>query len=116
MKESLNTEHNHELAVYWNRSARKTLEITGLEDDKKSLESQLSSVQDQLNNINGENQDVVIQYQRLVQILQDYRNESLTDAAKVYTDMQPELITDAGMQEILASISADMTENGYPAF
>ena len=27
--------------------------------------------------------------------------------------MQPELITDAGMQEILASISADMTENGY---
>lgn len=73
----------------------------------------MSSVQDQLNNINGENQDVVIQYQRLVQILQDYRNESLTDAAKVYTDMQPELITDAGMQEILASISADMTENGY---
>ena len=56
---------------------------------------------------------MVIQYQRLVQILQDYRNESLTDAAKVYTDMQPELITDAGMQEILASISADMTENGY---
>lgn len=73
-------------------------------------------MQDQLNNINGENQDVVIQYQRLVQILQDYRNESLTDAAKVYTDMQPELITDAGMQEILASISADMTENGYQLF
>ena len=113
VKESLNTEHNHELARVLEQVSQKNLEITGLEDDKKSLESQLSSVQDQLNNINGENQDVVIQYQRLVQILQDYRNESLTDAAKVYTDMQPELITDAGMQEILASISADMTENGY---
>ncbi len=85
VKESLNTEHNHELA----------------------------RVLEQVSQKNLENQDVVIQYQRLVQILQDYRNESLTDAAKVYTDMQPELITDAGMQEILASISADMTENGY---
>lgn len=82
VKESLNTEHNHELARVLEQVSQKNLEITGLEDDKKSLESQLSSVQDQLNNINGENQDVVIQYQRLVQILQDYRNESLTDAGK----------------------------------
>ena len=36
-----------------------------------------------------------------------------TDAAKVIAYAEPELITDAGMQEILASISADMTENGY---
>lgn len=29
VKESLNTEHNHELAVYWNRSARKTWKLQG---------------------------------------------------------------------------------------
>ena len=53
------------------------------------------------------------QYQLMVQILQDYRSESLTEAAKLYTDLQPDLITDAGSKAILDSISADMTENGY---
>ena len=59
VKESLNPEHNHELARVLEQVSQNNLAITGLEDDKKrSGEPVRAVVQDQLNNINGENQDV----------------------------------------------------------
>lgn len=113
VKESLNTDHNHELTRVLEQVSQKNLEITGLEDKNEKLESQLSSVQEQLASIHGENADIITQYQLLVQILQAYRNERLTEAAKLYTDLNPELITDSTMQAIVAEIGTDMTANGY---
>ena len=113
VKESLNHAHNQELAAALDQVSQRNLEITNLQEQIQSLEDERNQAQASLQSIEGENQGELSQYQRLVRILQAYRTEDFTAAVQLYADFDAEAVEDAGMQEIIAQIRADMEENGY---
>lgn len=113
VKESLNHQHNQELAGVLDQVSQKNLEITNLQEELEALEAERNMAQSSLQSIDGENQNQIRQYQTLVEILRAYQAEDFTQAVKLYAQWQPELIEDASMQELAAEIKADMDENGY---
>ena len=53
------------------------------------------------------------QYQGLIKVLQAYRADDFTEAVRLYSDLDLEVIEDPEMQEIIAQIRQDMETNGY---
>lgn len=113
VKETLNHEHNREMAGVLDQVSQKNLEITNLQEQVEQLEAKNKQVSSSLQTISGENQNQVDQYQTLVKILEAYGADDFTGAVKLYSEWQPELIEDGDMQAIVSRIQADMETNGY---
>jgi len=113
VKESLNHQHNQELAKVLDQVSQKNLEITNLQEDMAALEVKMGQAESSLQSIDGKNEEQISQYQILASILQAYRAEDFTEAVELYAEWQPELIEAESMQEMVEEIQADMNENGY---
>lgn len=109
----INYDHGQELVEFNEKLNQKNTEISSLTAQVEAYEEQVGTLSDQLGTIEGDNSSVLDQYVRVIGILQSYRNDDFDNAVELYVQLNPELITDAGVQAIVADIRSDMETNGY---
>lgn len=112
-EQQLQTEHNQELNQVLEQVNQGNMMIDQMESDIASLQAERDEAKERLQAIEDENGGVLNQYQRLVSILQAYRNDDFQTAAELYSDLDASGITDEGMQTIIADIRTDMGTEGY---
>ncbi len=112
-EEQLNDSHNQEMAQVLEQVNQKSMEIDGIEASMAVMESERDTAEADLKAIMDENGGVLSQYQQLAHILQAYRADDFPTAVELYTELNPELIEDEGMQAIITEIRQDMEERGY---
>lgn len=112
-EEQLNEQHNQEINRVLELVNQKSMEIDSIGVNIASLEQERDHAVAALQAIVDENGGVLSQYQQLVHILQAYRSDDFETAVELYTELDPSIITDEAMQEILSEIRTDMETNGY---
>lgn len=112
-QEAMNALHNKEQLANLEQINQKSLEIDSLiqqlEDAKKAQESAESSLEAMEADSGGVNS----QYQNMVKLLEAYRAEDAKTAAVLYTSMDMSVLTDGVLNETVAWIQQDMSENGW---
>ena len=112
-QEAMNALHNKEQLANLEQINQKSLEIDSLmqqlEDAKKAQEAAEGS----LEAMAADNGGVISQYQNMVKRLEAYRAEDAKTAAVLYTSMDMSVLTDGVLNQTVAWIQQDMSENGW---
>ena len=112
-QEAMNALHNKEQLANLEQINQKSLEIDSLmqqlEDAKKAQEAAEGS----LEAMEADSGGVISQYQNMVKLLEAYRAEDAKTAAVLYTSMDMSVLTDGGLNQTVAWIQQDMSENGW---
>ncbi len=112
-EEQLNDSHNRELSQVLEQVNQKSMEIDGMKASMTAMESERDAAAAELKAIVDENGGVLSQYQQLAHILRAYKADDFPTAVELYTELNPEMIEDEGMQAIITEIRLDMEERGY---
>ncbi len=113
MERQLNHRHNQEMTGVLEEMNQKNLELDALREQVSSMESERDTAVSNLQTMQENEEGVVRQYQRLVQIVKAYGAEDKKTVANVYADMDISLITDPDMVAVVAEITSFMGEEGY---
>lgn len=105
---SMNYEHNQEMRTYADKLNLANQEIFGLKTQAEERERELAAAQESLNNVQGDSDSVLAQYQTLVKILQALRNGDTQTAVQLYIDMDASRIADENMQPVLDTLRTEM--------
>ena len=112
-QEAMNALHNKEQLANLEQINQKSLEIDSLmqqlEDAKKAQEAAERS----LEAMEADSGGVISQYQNMVKLLEAYRAEDAKTAAVLYTSMDMSVLTDGVLNQTVAWIQQDMSENGW---
>lgn len=112
-QEAMNALHNKEQLANLEQINQKSLEIDSLmqqlEDAKKAQEVAEGS----LEAMEADSGGVISQYQNMVKLLEAYRAEDAKTAAVLYTSMDMSVLTDGVLNQTVAWIQQDMSENGW---
>ena len=112
-QEAMNALHNKEQLANLEQINQKSLEIDSLmqqlEDAKKAQEAAEGS----LEAMEADSGGVISQYQNMVKLLEAYRAEDAKTAAVLYTSMDMSGLTDGVLNQTVAWIQQDMSENGW---
>jgi len=108
---SLNYEHNQEMREYADKLNLANQEVDKLTKQAEQYEAEKEKAEANLENLIGDADSTLVQYQTMIEILQAYRREDMQDVVRLYIDMDPSKITNENMVNVLAEIQADMTEN-----
>ena len=112
-QEAMNALHNKEQLANLGQINQKSLEIDSLmqqlEDAKKAQEAAEGS----LEAMEADSGGVISQYQNMVKLLEAYRAEDAKTAAVLYTSMDMSVLTDGVLNQTVAWIQQDMSENGW---
>lgn len=112
-EQQLQEEHNQELNQVLEQVNQKSMTVDRLETDVETLQAERDEAEARLQTLIDENGGILIQYQRLISILQSYRLDDFQTAVELYSDLDTSEISDEGTQAIVADIKADMEANGY---
>lgn len=112
-EEQLNDSHNREIAQVLEQVNQKSMEIDRLVADRSAMEAERDAAVADLEAIMDENGGVLSQYQQLVHILRAYQTDDFETAVELYSDLDPAVIGDEGMQTVIAQIRQDMEARGY---
>lgn len=110
---ALNTAHNQELIQYSQKINDLNQQLTTKTEEYDNLKVQADQMTEELASIDESHQAVLQQYQTVIQILQAYQGGDLMNVAQLYTALDPSLITEPSLQDIINTINQDMTTNGY---
>ena len=110
---ALNNRHNQEMLRYSDMLNDRNRQIEELTATVSQLEAKNKEAEDSLASIAGDNGSVLNQYQTLVGILQADRKKDLNTEVLLYSDLNQELLTDPGIQAVVAEIRADMEARGW---
>ena len=108
---SLNYEHNQEMRSYADKLNLANQEVNKLLEQAEQYEAEKLKAEDNLNNLIGDTDSTLVQYQTMIEILQAYRKEDMQEVVRLYIDMDPSKITNENMVNVLAEIQADMALN-----
>lgn len=112
-QEAMNALHNKEQLANLEQINQKSLEIDSLmqqlEDAKKAQEAAEGS----LEAMEADSGGVISQYQNMVKLLEAYRAEDAKTAAVLYTSIDMSVLTDGVLNQTVAWIQQDMSENGW---
>lgn len=112
-QEAMNALHNKEQLANLEQINQKSLEIDSLmqqlEDAKKAQEAAEGS----LEAMEADSGGVISQYQNMVKLLEAYRAEDAKTAAVLYSSMDMSVLTDGVLNQTVAWIQQDMSENGW---
>lgn len=112
-QEAMNALHNKEQLANLEQINQKSLEMDSLmqqlEDAKKAQEAAEGS----LEAMEADSGGVISQYQNMVKLLEAYRAEDAKTAAVLYTSMDMSVLTDGVLNQTVAWIQQDMSENGW---
>jgi len=113
MERQLNHLHNEEMAKVLEQVNQKSLAISALEEEKSAMEAERNDAVENLQAMEENEEGVVLQYQRLVQILKAYEARDMDTVATVYSDMDASLITDEQGAAAVAEIRTYMETEGF---
>ncbi len=108
---SLNYQHNQEMRLYADKLNLANQEADKLRKAAEQLEAEKGKAEENLENLIGDSDSTLVQYQTLVEILQAYRSEDFETAVKLYIELDTTKITDENMLNILSDIETDMGMN-----
>ncbi len=108
---SLNYQHNQEMRIYADKLNLANQEADKLRKEAEQLADAKEKADADLENLIGDSDSTLVQYQTLVEILQAYRMEDFDTAVKLYIDMDTAKIVNENMLNILAEIETDMAAN-----
>ena len=111
--EVLNAKHNQELKDTLEELNQKNIEIDSLGQQMEAARSAQDEAEENLKNLQNSSGGTLAQYQNLVKILQAYRDEDQKTAALLYVDTDWSVLNDGVLNETVAWIQKDMSENGY---
>ena len=111
--EALNAKHNQELKDTLEELNQKNIEIDSLGQQMEAARSAQDEAEENLKNLQNSSGGTLAQYQNLVKILQAYRDEDQKTAALLYVDTDWSVLNDGVLNETVAWIQKDMSENGY---
>ncbi|MDO5406105.1 MAG: tetratricopeptide repeat protein [Eubacteriales bacterium] len=112
-KEALNIRHNEELRQSLEVINQKSIEIDSLNQKLETAELMQQKAEEALKTMQNDSGSVLSQYQKLVQILEAYRNADPRTAAQLYVGLDVETLNDGVLNGIVAWVQQDMTENGW---
>lgn len=113
MERALNRQRDEELTAYIQQLNTANQEKDQLQLDYDRLQEEEQAVQSQLDELTQGNASVMVQYQSLIGILQNYRTGDLAAAGTAYAAASFDLITDEGILAIVENIRQDMVSNVY---
>lgn len=111
---SINENHNKEILKYSEQLSQANQKVDSLTSDLKSMEDSKKAAEDSLASLTNNADTVIAQYQAVVGILQAYRKNDFTSAARIYAGLNSELIDSEDVQAIIGEIRKDMVKNGVP--
>lgn len=113
MERQLNHLHNEEMTKVLEQVNQKSLALSALEEEKAAMEAERNDAMTNLQAMEENEQGVVLQYQRLVQILKAYEAQDMNTVAAVYSDMDTSLITDQQSVAVVEEIRNYMETEGF---
>ncbi len=113
MERQLNHLHNEEMTKVLEQVNQKSLALSALEEEKAAMEAERNDAMTNLQAMEENEQGVVLQYQRLVQILKAYEAQDMNTVAAVYSDMDTSLITDQQSAAVVEEIRNYMETEGF---
>ncbi|MCI8836933.1 MAG: tetratricopeptide repeat protein [Hungatella sp.] len=113
MERQLNHRHNAEMTGILEQVNQKNQEIDSLKEEMSAMEAERNDAMTSLQSMEENEQGVLLQYQRLVQILKAREAEDMNTVVTVYSDMDASLITDEQTAAIVAEIRSYMETEGY---
>ncbi len=113
MERELNHRHNQEMTGVLEQVNQKNLELDALKSDISSMESERDNAMASLLAMQQNEEGVIKQYQRLVQILKAQAAQDMETVATVYADMDISLITDPDTATVVGEITNYMTAEGF---
>lgn len=113
MERQLNHLHNEEMTKVLEQVNQKSLALSALEKEKAAMEAERNDAMTNLQAMEENEQGVVLQYQRLVQILKAYEAQDMNTVAAVYSDMDTSLITDQQSATVVEEIRNYMEAEGF---
>lgn len=113
MERELNHRHNLEMTSVLEQVNQKNLELDALREEVSSMESERNDAVSNLQTMQENEEGVVRQYQRLVQVVRAYGAGDMNTVAAVYADMDISQITDPDMAAVVAEITNYMGTEGY---
>ena len=108
---SLNYQHNQEMRIYADKLNLANQEADKLRKEAEKLSVEREKAESDLENLLGDSDSTLVQYQTLVEILQAYRKEDFETAVKLYIELDAAKIISENMLNILAEIENDMNAN-----
>ena len=112
--EALNASHNQETQKILEQLNQKNLEVDDLNSQLDTANAEKQKAEDSLQTIVSSNDGILSQYQRLVQILQAYRDNDMKTAAQLYSDTDFSVMNDdASMRNTISWIQTDMGEKAW---
>ena len=111
-REQLNSRHNEEMRQQLEIMKQKSIEIDGLKLQLESAKEKQDAAENSLSALIADSGSVTSQYQKLVKLLQAYRDEDMQTAALLYVELDFSVLNDGELNEIVASLQADMDANG----
>ena len=113
MERQLNHRHNQEMTKVLEQVNQKSLAMDMLEEEKAALEAERNDAVTNLQAMEDTEQGVILQYQRLVQILKAREAQDMNTVVTVYSDMDRSLITDEVSMAAVAELESYMETEGY---
>lgn len=110
---ALNQTHNKEIIRYSEGLNQKNLEIDDLNQQMEALQKERDSAKETLQSIMDSNGGELSQYQRVIDILQAYKDDDFETAVKTYADLNTAVIADDGTLAVIAGIRAEMEAEGF---
>ncbi len=112
--EALNASHNQETQKILEQLNQKNLEVDDLNSQLDTANAEKQKAEDSLQTIVSSNDGILSQYQRLVQILQAYRDNDMKTAAQLYSDTDFSVMNDdASVRNTISWIQTDMGEKAW---
>lgn len=112
-KEALNARHNEELRQNLEIINQKSIEIDSLNQKLEAAKRAEEQAENALTTMQNDSGSILGQYQKLVQILEAYRNGDSAGAALLYVELDASVLQDGVLNDIVAWVQQDMEENGW---
>ena len=110
---ALNNEHNDEIITYSQKLNAKNQELESLQASYDALKNGADEMESRLAAIEGDNSQVLAQYQTMIGILQAYRSDDILSVARLYVNLDTSLIEDESVLAIADAVRTDMETSGY---
>ncbi len=110
---ALNQQHNQEMLNISEQLNQKNLEIDSMKADMAAFQDERDAAQASLQSLVDSNGGELSQYQQVINILKAYKDDNFELAVRLYADLNPAVISDSGVQAIIAEIRGEMETEGY---
>ncbi len=112
-RETLGQTHNVEIRKYLEQINSLNLTIDSMKQEVEDARQAKADAENSLNLVVNDNNGILSQYQRLVQILDAYRNEDMNTAARIYVETDFSVLTDGVLDSTVSWLRQDMADKAY---